>query len=99
MGPAAADAGSRSILDGAIWECRSNAPEDGVDTAEASRDDRSWAATAVPGTAASALRDLGLWAWGDDDQGLLDGSDWWYRCRFDAPEGPLDGPWQLELDG
>ena len=56
-------------------------------------------AAAVPGTAASALRDLGRWTWGDDDQGLLDGSDWWYRCRFDAPEGPLEGPWQLDLDG
>ena len=53
----------------------------------------------VPGTVAGTLRDLGQWTWGDDDEGLLDGSDWWYRCRFDAPEGSVDGPWQLELDG
>ena len=82
-----------------MWECRSNEPEDGVDTADASRDDRSWTAAAVPGTAAGALRDLGQWTWGDEDQALLDGSDWWYRCRFDAPEGLLEGPWQLDLDG
>src|SRR6202453_2925351 len=99
MGPAAADAGSRDILNGSMWECRSNEPEDGVDTAAASRDDLSWTAAAVSGTAAGALRDLGQWTWGDDDQALLDGSDWWYRCRFDAPEGPFEGPWQLDLDG
>jgi beta-mannosidase len=99
MGPAAADAGSRDILNGSMWECRSNEPEDGVDTADASRDDRLWTAAAVPGTAAGALRDLGQWTWGDEDQALLDGSDWWYRCRFDAPEGLLEGPWQLDLDG
>jgi beta-mannosidase len=82
-----------------MWECRWNQPEDGVDTTDASRDDRSWMPAAVPGTAASALRDLGQWRWGDDDQGLLDGNDWWYRCRFDAPDGALEGPWQLDLDG
>ncbi len=55
MGPAAAGAGSRDVLNGSVWECRSNEPEDGVDTAQASRDDRSWTAAAVPGTAAGAL--------------------------------------------
>jgi beta-mannosidase len=55
--------------------------------------------TTVPGTAAGALRDLGQWAWGENDEDRLDGSAWWYRCRFDAPVGPSDGPWQLELDG
>jgi beta-mannosidase len=45
------------------------------------------------------LRDLGQWTWGDDDQAILDGSEWWFRCRFDAPEGSPEGPWRLELGG
>ena len=85
MGPAAAGAGSRDILNGSVWECWWNEPDDDVDSADASQNDRSWMPATVPGTAASALRDLGQWTWGDDDQGVLDGSDWWYRCRFDVP--------------
>jgi beta-mannosidase len=99
MGPAAAGAGPHDVLNGSVWECRWNQPQDEVDTTDASRDDWSWMPAPVPGTAASALRDLGHWTWGDDDQSLLDGSDWWYRCRFDAPEGALEGPWQFDLDG
>ena len=64
-----------------------------------SGDEESWLPATVPGTAAGALRELGRWRWGDDDQDLLDGSDWWYRCRFAVPEGVPRGPWRLELDG
>src|SRR5580692_7267515 len=99
MGPAGVGVDSRDLLDGATWQCRWSQPGAEVDAADAARVDLSWSPATVPGTAAGALRDLGQWTWGDDDHGLLDGSDWWYRCQFDAPEGPLDGPWQLDLDG
>ena len=82
-----------------LWECRWNDPDSGVDVAQMSLDDLSWIPATVPGTAAEALRELGRWSWGDDDQGLLDGSEWWYRCRFDLPAASPRGPWRLELDG
>ena len=91
--------GSDDVLAGAIWECRWNDPDAGVDAAHLSGDDPSWFPAIVPGTAAGALRELGRWRWGDEDQALFDGSEWWYRCRFDAPEGSRKGPWRLEFDG
>jgi len=100
MGPAPADTPvSDDLLAGSIWECRRIHPDAGVGLAEISLDDPSWFPATVPGTAAAALRDAGQWVWGDDDEELLDGSEWWYRCRFDAPEGSLRGPWRLELGG
>ena len=99
MGPAPVDAASHDLLAGSIWECRRSDPGSDVDVAALSADDDSWFPAAVPGTAAGALRELGRWRWGDDDQDLLDGSDWWYRCSFALPKGPPPGPWRLELDG
>ncbi len=99
MGPASGDTVSHDVLAGWTWECRWNDPGSDVDVAEMSLDDPSWVPAIVPGTAAGALRELGRWSWGDDDQGLLDGSDWWFRCRFDAPVGSPKGPWRLEFDG
>lgn len=99
MGPAAGDRVSDDVLAGSFWQCRRNEAGADVDVTQMSLDDASWVPAMVPGTVAGALRELGSWSWGDDDQDLLDGSDWWYRCRFDAPEGPGRGPWQLEFDG
>src|SRR5580704_16673060 len=100
MGPEPADTFDFDLLAGSTWECRSSRPDAGLDVAEMSLDDSSWLPTRVPGTAAGTLRELGRWHWGDNDEELLDGSEWWYRCRFDAPEGPLaSGSWQLEFDG
>jgi beta-mannosidase len=62
-------------------------------------DSTVWIPATVPGTAASALRSIGRWQWGDEDQQTLDGSDWWYRCRFDAPDDPHAAPWIFESDG
>jgi beta-mannosidase len=99
MGPAPAETVVGDLLAGSTWECRSSSPETGLDVADLSLDDPSWMPAQVPGTAAGALRELGRWHWGEDDEDLLDGSDWWYRCRFDSPSGDLVGTWLLELDG
>ena len=69
-------------------------PDDWVRTCRARPADRRChvAPGAVPGTAAGALRALGQWAWGDDDQKRLDGSDWWFSAgstRRTAPRRPL----------
>ena len=99
MGQAPANAVSLDVLAGSAWECRWNPPESGVDVGQLSGDDPAWLPARMPGTAAAALRELGQWRWGDEDEALLDGSEWWFRCRFDAPDGSLDGPWRLDLDG
>lgn len=100
MGPEPAETLDFDLLAGSTWECRSSSPDVGLDVADMSRDDSSWMPTPVPGTAAGTLRELGRWHWGDNDEELLDGSEWWYRCRFDAPKGSFaSGPWQLEFDG
>jgi beta-mannosidase len=99
MGTVEAEADSRDVLSGLTWECRWNQTHSDADTSDVPQDDLWWLPASVPGTAAGALRELGKWTWGDDDQALLDGSDWWYRCRFDAPEGNQEGPWRLELGG
>lgn len=99
MGPAPEGAPSPDVLAGSTWECRWNAPDASVDVRDAAQEELSWLPALVPGTAAGTLRALGQWKWGDDDQGLLDGSEWWYRCRFDAPDGATEGPWRLGLDG
>ncbi len=56
-----------------------------------------WRPAAVPGTVAGALRSAGEWDWGTEDGCLLDGRDWWFRCRFERPG--QTGSWELELDG
>jgi beta-mannosidase len=99
MGPAPVDAGPVDVLAGRAWECRRDRADSGPDVGEQPADEASWLPAIVPGTAAGALRALGQWRWGEDDVDLLDGSEWWYRCRFEVPEGSVDGPWQLEFDG
>ncbi len=84
----------------ATWECRWCPPGAVEDPEGIGVEDGSWVPTTVPGTAAATLRGRGLWQWGDDDHDLLDGSDWWYRCFFDAPDGEgAGGTWELELGG
>ena len=57
------------------------------------RDEWSWLAAHVPGTAASALRAAGAWSW--DESRLFDAEDWWWRLRFNADAGAAT----LGLDG
>jgi beta-mannosidase len=42
------------------------------------------------------LRAAGSWRPGVDDSALLDGHDWWFRCRFADPGA---GPWTLRFHG
>jgi beta-mannosidase len=99
MAPAPVDAGSLDVLAGWAWECRWDRADADPEVGEKPADETRWVPAIVPGTAAGALRALGQWQWGNDDTGLLDGSEWWYRCHFEVPEDSVDGPWQLELDG
>jgi beta-mannosidase len=100
MGPEPAETLVLDLLAGSTWECLSSGPDARLEVADLRLDDPAWMSAHVPGTAAGTLRDLGRWHWGDDDVSLFDGSEWWYRCRFDAPESALeDGPWQLDIDG
>lgn len=99
MGPAPAETDVQDLLTGSTWECRSSSPDAGIEPADLSLDDPSWMPAQVPGTAAGALRELELWHWGDDDEDLLDGREWWYRCRFNRPSDAGAGPWRLELEG
>jgi beta-mannosidase len=99
MGPANEGTHAGDLLAQCAWECRWNEPEVDVAVDAFSGGGESWMPAIVPGTAAAALRELGQWRWGDDDQSLLDGSEWWYRCRFDVPEDSREGPFHLELGG
>lgn len=99
MGPLPPEIVGHDLLAGSTWECRSSPAGAVPDVGDVALDDQAWMHAPVPGTAAGALRELGLWHWGDDDEDLLDGADWWYRCRFDAPDDDAEGPYLLELEG
>jgi len=86
-------------LAGAVWSCRSCPPDQIDGPGGLDSDGGEWLPAPVPGTAAAALRTQGAWTWGDDDSAVLDGSDWWYRCHVDAPDGERDGQWELECQG
>jgi beta-mannosidase len=77
------------------WELARCAPDGCSSPAEAAS--LEWLPATVPGTAASALREAGLWRPGDDLD--FDGEDWWFRARFEsapAAEGELV---RLRFDG
>ena len=86
-------------LAGAVWECSVAPPGSIVDAGALASGGGVWMPAVVPGTAAAALRSQDAWSPGDDDVATLDGSDWWYRCRFDLRDGDGDGRWELELGG
>lgn len=86
----------RDCLRAVAWQCGSSDPNAASAPDDLARAVSSWCPGPVPGTVAGALRDAGRWHWGGDDEELLDGRDWWYRCRFAATG---EGPWELRLDG
>jgi beta-mannosidase len=51
----------------------------------------------VPGTAAGALRDAGLWSPGEDCD--FDARDWWFRAGFSSQAIDRDAPAQLCFGG
>lgn len=85
------------LLAQADWTCGSTPPGLVEEPQMLEAAPIEWLAASVPGTSAGALRSAGRWSWGTEDVALLDGSDWWFRCRFEGPSRP--GPWQLDLDG
>jgi beta-mannosidase len=56
-----------------------------------------WIAAEVPGTAAAALRDAGLWRVGDAYD--FDAEDWWFRTRFETQPALPGEQVRLHLDG
>lgn len=84
------------LLSGAVWQCAA-APATAASTEPLPLPDppsQEWLPATVPGTVAAALLAApGRLAAAAD----LDESDWWYRCRFDAPDD--GGPHLLRLDG
>ncbi len=69
------------------WEAASTPPGRHGDAADL--DSLDWLPTAVPGTAAGALRDASRWQPGEAHD--FDGEDWWFRVAFDAePVAPFE---------
>jgi beta-mannosidase len=83
-------------FDGWEWECAATSPGVAADPAQLGAADLAWISAAVPGTAAGALRAHGTWGAGEDDAEILDGQDWWFRCRFADPGA---GPYTLHFGG
>lgn len=77
---AGAGSGVDSIRELGEWEAARCPPDTRTEADDL--DDLVWIPARVPGTAAAALRDAGLWAPGDGSD--LDAEDWWFRTRFDA---------------
>ena len=88
--------GADDLLAGAAWTCVSSPPGERTGPADLEGADLRWLDATVPGTVAGALREVGAV---DPSLGRLDGQDWWYRCRFAAPEVPVPDGWVLELGG
>ena len=57
----------------------------------------SWIPARVPGTAAGALRDAGLWH--EREPHDFDAQDWWFRTDFDEQPVTAGEEVSLRLDG
>ena len=88
------DGHERQDLD-AGWRVAACAPDACASPAEAAGLD--WVPAAVPGTAAGALREAGLWDFGDGRD--FDAFDWWFRTEFEAAPAAGEELVLLRLDG
>jgi beta-mannosidase len=88
------DGHERQDLD-AGWRVAACAPDAFATPAAAA--DLDWVPASVPGTAAGALRDAGIWDYGDRRD--LDAEDWWFRTEFEAAPARADELVLLRLDG
>jgi len=77
------------------WQAARSAPDVHVDATGI--DALSWTPTRVPGTAAGALQDAGLWRAGDPHD--FDAEDWWFRTSFDTQPVAAGEEVRLCLDG
>jgi beta-mannosidase len=57
----------------------------------------TWQSARVPGTAAAAMRDAGLWRTGETHD--FDAEDWWFRTAFDTEPADAGERLLLHLDG
>jgi beta-mannosidase len=80
-----------ALVDG--WEVVPTAPGTCADADGLRSLEREWLPAQVPGTAAGATGATGP-EWRD-----FDDCDWWFRCRFDAPDRGDDEHVLLELGG
>ncbi len=87
------DHDARDLSEG--WQAARAAPD--LHASPAGIDALDWIAARVPGTAALALRDAGLWRGGEHCD--FDAEDWWFRTSF-AAEPALGGEQvRLRFDG
>ena len=92
------------VITGA-WEMTDGASAVSQPILDPDYDTSDWFDATVPGTALTTLVDQGVYP--DPYYGLnnllipdsLSRTDWWYRIRFDAPEGATDGGARLLLNG
>jgi beta-mannosidase len=77
------------------WQAARSAPDEHSDASAGAQ--LSWIPARVPGTAAGALHDAGMWTAGDPHD--FDTDDWWFRTSFNAqPLAPGEEA-HLCLDG
>lgn len=60
--------------------------------------DLDWLDVPALGAVADVLRQTGRWSL-DGEPRRFDAQDWWYRLRFDAPDGDASKAFTLGLDG
>jgi beta-mannosidase len=77
------------------WQLACTEPDRNPDCRQL--DGLAWLPAQVPGTAASALREAGLWSVGQEDD--FDHRDWWFRTSFDALPAAEREELALSLDG
>lgn len=77
------------------WQAARSAPEGQLDAS--GLDALNWIPARVPGTAASALLDAGLWRAGEPYD--FDAEDWWFRTSFDTQPALAGERLCLCLDG
>src|SRR6476620_10682564 len=84
------------LLSSGAWECCSTRPGTADDPAALAALPLAWIPATVPGTAAGALR-----AAGEPDVSArdYDADDWWFRCRFAAPDTSQQAGGVLDVEG
>ncbi|MGA9874562.1 MAG: hypothetical protein WBQ21_02010 [Solirubrobacteraceae bacterium] len=77
------------------WQAARSAPDLHVDAS--SIEALNWIPARIPGTAAGALHDAGLWHPGEPYD--FDAEDWWFRTNFETPPAQPGEDVILHLDG